>query len=368
MSNYPLQLVKFPSKGADSFFDAIKQRVNEYFESNQLSRHANAQMRMKTIAMLSMYFLPYFFIVTGVVSSSLWIFYVLWAIMGFGIAGIGTSVMHDSNHGSYSENNTVNFLLGSVLNVLGGYSRNWKIQHNILHHTYTNLDGLDEDIDAGILLRMSPHAPYRKFHRFQHLYAWFLYAVMNIFWVTYKDYKGLNKYNKNGLLRKEKVSYKTALTELTAFKVFYIVYILVLPVLFSGVLWYHVVIGFLLMHVIGGLLLACTFQLAHVMESSEYPVPSDTRKMENNWAVHQLLNTTNFAPKNKLLSWYIGGLNYQIEHHLFPHICHVHYPKIAKIVEEEAAKFQLPYNVQPTLITALGEHKRMLKKLGRSSS
>jgi linoleoyl-CoA desaturase len=275
--------------------------------------------------------------------------------------------MHDSNHGAYSENKVVNQFLGSVLNILGGYSRNWRIQHNILHHTYTNLEGLDEDIDAGVLLRMTPNKPHHSFHRFQHLYAWFLYMIMNLFWVTVKDFRQLIRYEKTDMLRKEKVTLKKAVWELSLLKVVYVAYIIVLPLLFANVAWYHVILGFVLMHMMAGLGLACIFQPAHVMETSTFPEPTPARKMEDSWAVHQLLNTTNFCPGSKVTAWFIGGLNYQIEHHLFPQICHIHYPKISAIVAETAREYNLPYNVQKTFFHAILEHGRMLKVLGKSA-
>lgn len=364
MSEQKLSIVKFAPKGTDNFHDAVKKRVEEYFSSNNISKLYNSTMVIKTIAMIGMYFIPYALIVSGVASVNPILFYAMWVIMGVGIAGIGSSVMHDSNHGAYSNNNLVNSALGGLLNVLGGYARNWRIQHNVLHHTYTNVDGLDEDIDAGILLRMSPNSKHIGMHKYQHLYAWLLYGIMNVYWVTVKDYKCLIKYGKNGMIKKEKITLTRALIELTAYKVMYFGYIIVLPLLFANVAWYHVVLGFVSMHLVAGLLLACIFQLAHVMDTSEYPTAGENNKMENSWAVHQLLNTANFAPNNKLLSWYIGGLNFQIEHHLFPQICHVHYPKLSKIVEQVAKEHNVPYNVQPTFRRALLTHALMLKHLG----
>jgi len=357
-------LVKFAPKGEEGFYDTVRQRVEEYFRENDVSKYANRAMKIKTVVMMALYFLPYAFVVTGLIATPLWLFYGAWVLMGLGIVGIGTSVMHDSNHGSYSDKQFVNGFLGNVLNILGGYSRNWRIQHNILHHTYTNLEGLDEDIDAGVMLRMSPHKPLHGYHRYQHIYAWFLYMLMNIFWVTVKDFRQLIKYNEEGLLKKEKITLRNAILELSFMKVFYIFYIIVLPIFFSGVAWQHVLLGFLAMHMMAGLGLACVFQPAHVMETSTFPVPPENRKMEESWAVHQVLNTTNFAPDSKLTAWFIGGLNYQIEHHLFPHICHIHYPKIAPIVAKTAKEYNIPYNVQKTFAGALAEHGKMLKLLG----
>ncbi|MES2704598.1 MAG: acyl-CoA desaturase [Bacteroidota bacterium] len=360
------QIVKFAPKGKDGFYDVVKFRVNEYFEMNGISPYSNSTMYVKTVAMLSMYFVPYLFIVTGLASVSLVAFYAAWLVMGLGIIGIGTSVMHDSNHGAYTENKTVNHLLGSVLNILGGYSRNWKIQHNILHHTYTNIEGLDEDIDAGPIIRMSPEKPLYKMHRYQHIYCWAVYCIMNLYWIIAKDYLMLARYNKNGMLVKQKISYGKAVLELSLLKVMYVAYIVVLPIMFANVGWQHIVGGIVLMHVLAGFGLACIFQPAHVVETSDFSRPSDERKMENNWAVHQVMNTADFAPNNKLVCWFIGGLNFQIEHHLFPHICHVHYPKLAKIVRSVANDFDIPYQVMPTFRNAIWEHGKMLKKLGRN--
>ena len=360
------QIVKFAPKGTASFYDDVKQRVNEYFQTNNIPEHYNTSMVVKTVAMISMYFVPYIAIVTGLVHFSLLLYYASWLVMGLGIVGIGTSVMHDSNHGAYTTNKTVNNLLGGLLNVLGGYAQNWKIQHNILHHTYTNVEGLDEDIEGGKGLRMSPEKELLPIHRYQHIYAWLLYCVMNLYWITAKDYLMLFRYAKNGLLQKQKLTLKKGLIELSLLKVFYVAYIIVLPIMFSGVAWYHVIGGMVLMHVMAGLGLACIFQPAHVVETSDYSPPNDERKMEHSWAVHQVMNTANFAPNNKLVCWFIGGLNFQIEHHLFPHICHVHYPKLSRIVASVAAEHNIPYNVMPTFRSALYAHGKMLKRLGRN--
>lgn len=360
------QIVKFAPKGKDSFYDVVKSRVNDYFQTNNISPYSNTTMYVKTVAMVSMYFVPYIVIVSGIASVSLPLFYAMWVVMGLGIVGIGTSVMHDSNHGAYTENKSVNNFLGSLLNILGGYSLNWKIQHNILHHTYTNIEGLDEDIEAGPILRMSPEKKLRKFHRFQHLYAWAVYCIMNLYWITAKDYLMLFRYHKNGLLVKQKTTLTKTLIELTLLKVLYVAYVIVVPIMFAHVAWYHVVLGIVAMHVLAGFGLACIFQPAHVVETSDYARPSDERKMENNWAIHQVMNTADFAPNNKLVCWFIGGLNFQIEHHLFPHICHVHYPQIAKIVADVAGEFNIPYQVMPTFRSALLAHGKMLYKLGHN--
>jgi linoleoyl-CoA desaturase len=363
-----LNIVRFAPRGKDSFFEDVISKVDAYFEENNLSQYANTTMWVKTIIMLLLYFVPYILMVTGTGAVSLWLFYGYWVLMAIGMIGIGTSVMHDANHGTYSPNNKVNNFISHILEVIGGYTVTWRIQHNVLHHTYTNIAGLDEDIDSIKLLRFSPRQPWHWYHRYQYIYAWFFYMMMTLFWMTAKDYMQVVRYKQHDLLVKEKVSLGNAIFRITLYKLFYYGYIIVLPVLFSGVAWYHVVFGFLIMHFIAGFFLSCIFQPSHIVESSEFalPVLSDGKgKMENSWAIHEVANTADFAPRNHLLSWFIGGLNFQIEHHLFTGICHVHYPRLAPIVQTSCNLFHIPYHVEPTFLKALGDHLRMLKILGR---
>lgn len=358
-----LDIVRFASKNSDGFYDTLKKRVDAYFTENNIDPHGNVSMKMKTFAMVSMYLIPYFVMVSGV-ATNLWVFYGLWFMMGVGMTGIGCSVMHDSNHGSYSDNKTLNKYLGKIIALVGGYEVTWKIQHNILHHTYTNIEGLDDDINAGVFLRFSPHSKKYFMHRFQHIYAWVLYGLLTLQWATVKDFRQVYDYHKKDLLKKEKLTLSQAMIQLVFYKLFYYLYIIVVPVFVMGLAWQHVLIGFVIMHFTAGFLLSVIFQLAHVMEGCEFPMPSDDKKMENSWAVHQVLNTANFSPRSPLMNWFVGGLNRQIEHHLFPHICHVHYKNIAKYVKQTAEEFGLPYQEQPTFLHAIVVHGKMLRKLG----
>jgi linoleoyl-CoA desaturase len=361
-----LEIVRFAPKNGEGFYDTLKKKVDAYFTENKIDPAGNSAMWTKTIAVVSMYLIPYAFMVSGIAASNLLVFFGLWFMMGIGMVAIGCSVMHDSNHGSYSHNKTLNASLGKIIALVGGYEVTWKIQHNILHHTYTNIEGLDDDINAGIFLRFSPHSKRYKFHRFQHYYAWLLYGMLTLQWATIKDFIQVYDYHKKDLLKKEKTNLKKALTRVSIYKLLYYAYIVFIPVFVTGIAWQYVLIGFLIMHFTAGLLLSCIFQLAHVMESCEFPLPSEDNKMENSWAIHQVLNTANFSPRSKIMSYFIGGLNRQIEHHLFPHICHVHYKKLARIVKETAQSYGLPYLEKPTFIHALIDHGRMLKKLGKA--
>lgn len=346
------------------FSTTLNKRVNEYFKSNNINRQGNLEMYVKTVCMFAIYFTPYFLILTGVVSGTIAL--VASAIvMGLGLAGIGLSVMHDANHGAYSKKAWVNDLLGYSLNLIGANAFNWKIQHNVLHHSYTNVHDHDEDISPRGVLRLSPSTPWKKAHRYQFIYAWFLYGLMTIAWLGFKDFVRIVRYHKAGLMRSQKASVAREWTILVTSKIAYIAYIVVIPVLVTSLLWWQVILGVIIMHYIAGFVLAIIFQPAHVVEGTAYPVPDDSNTLETNWAVHQLLTTSNFGNRNRWFSWYVGGLNFQIEHHLFPNVCHVHYRAISGIVRSTANEFGLPYKTFNTFMEALRGHRRLLKELGK---
>lgn len=354
--------LKFAPGNAD-FFSTLTQRVNGYFKTNHIERTANTEMVVKTVFMFALYFVPYFVLISGSVASA-WGMLGLCLIIGLGKAGIGLSVMHDANHGSYSNKTWVNNLLGISLNLIGGHAVNWKVQHNVLHHTYTNVHDVDEDISPRGVLRMAPGSTWHPLHRYQHIYAWFFYGLLTFVWIVAKDYSRLVKYEKEGLLKKQKTTAAKEWTILIVSKIFYFSYIIVLPLVLLPVTWWQVALGFFVMHFVSGFILAIIFQPAHVVDGTEYPEADGKGNLENNWAIHQLLTTTDFGHKNKILSWYVGGLNYQVEHHLFPNICHVHYRNIAPIVEQTAKEFGLPYKSKDTFFQAVAAHAKLMKELG----
>lgn len=354
--------LKFANRQQE-FFLTLNQRVNAYFKTNQLERTGNSEMVFKTIFMFSLYFVPYFLLISGITTNP-WMLLGLCVVMGLGIAGIGLSVMHDANHGAYSSKPWVNNLLGLSLNLVGGHALNWKVQHNVLHHTYTNVHEVDEDISPRGVLRMAPDSKWMPMHKYQHYYAWFFYGLLTLVWVLVKDFGRLIKYQREGLLKKQRTTAAKEWSFMLLTKAIYFGYLIAVPVMLLPITVGQALLGFFVMHYIAGFILAIIFQPAHVVEGTEYPMPDAQGNLENNWAIHQLHTTTNFGHKEKLFSWYVGGLNYQVEHHLFPTICHVHYRNIAKIVEQTAAEFGLPYKSKDTFFQAIAAHARQLKMLG----
>ncbi len=359
--------VKFINKEKSVFYPTLTKRVDAYFRENNISKHANSAMVLKTIVLLLVYLLPFVLLLS--LQPPLWISLFLWFIMALGVGGIGMSIMHDGNHGAYSSNRSVNFIMGHMANLLGASAFNWKLQHNVLHHTFTNVVHMDEDIDDKLsLLRFSPHTTVKRVHRLQWLYAFLFYGIPTLYWVTFKDFIQFVKHIRSGVNNNTKAKNIEIITRISLVKIGYFFTMIVLPVFILGIPFYEVLIGFVLMHFVAGVLITVIFQLAHTVEGTDHPLPNESGIIENDWAIHQMRTTANFSPDNKWLSWYIGGLNYQVEHHLFPGISHVHYPKIASIVRKTAEEYGIPYMVKDTFWQALRSHVATLKRFGRMPS
>ena len=320
-------------------------------------------MFTKTIFMLGLFFIPLFILNSGIVSSPL-VLFILYIISGLGMAGIGMGVMHDAIHGSYSKNRNINKFLGYTMNLIGGSATVWKIQHNVLHHTYTNIHEADDDINMPSFLRFSPNAKKYWWHRFQHIYIWFFYGMSTISWVTAKDFIRLRRYQKMGFFKRKNELQKETL-KIIGWKVLYYSYTLVLPIFMVSLAPWLIILAFVTMHFITGICLSLVFQTAHIIRSTEFPLPDQHGVVENDWWKHQLVTTSNYAPGSIFFSWLIGGLNYQIEHHLLPHICHIHYSQLSPIVARTAKEFGITYLTKKTFAAAILDHVTMLRELGK---
>lgn len=320
-------------------------------------------MIWKSVFMLSLFFVPLIIINLGVISN-VWLLFTLYLVSGIGMSGVGMGVMHDAVHGAFSKNRHVNKFMGYTLNLIGANANMWKIQHNVLHHTYTNVDDADQDIDAPFFLRFSPHTKRYWIHRFQHIYVWFFYGLSTMSWVTIKDFIQVARYKKMGFIKNKK-EFTKELFKISGWKVAYYGYALILPMIMVPVAWWIVLLAFISMHFLTGIFISVIFQLAHVMPGSEFPQPDENGLIASDWSIHQLATTSNFSPKSRVLSWMIGGLNYQIEHHLLPNICHIHYRDISRIVAETAEEYGIPYRTRKTFVGAIWDHVKMLRQLGK---
>ncbi len=346
-----------------NFSSTLRVRVNEYFKINQLNKQGGASIIWKAIVMMSIYFCPYIIIICGSIVNP-WVFMSMWGVMGVGLAGIGMSITHDANHNSFSKNHFVNRVAGYSMNLVGATPFLWKIQHNHLHHSFTNVHGFDTDIETPFILRFSPNEPHRWYHRFQHLYIWLFYSVSTLSWMTIKEFIQIVKFYKRGYIKTRR-SFIVELIKLIGWKVIYYSYMILIPmfVLPFNDIW--VVAGFLFMHLVSGIIISLVFQTAHVMPEVNFIRTDSEMKINNNWMVHQMETTCNYAPNNRFFTWFAGGLNFQIEHHLFTNISHIHYRDISSIVIETAEEFGIKYHQHSSFLRAVWAHLGMLKKLGR---
>ena len=332
--------------GGGEFHAELQQRLHAYFEEQARSRHGGVRIAVKIGVMFS--WLAGSWALAMFAHPPAWLLVLLCVSIGLAMAGVGFCVMHDANHGATSSSARLNRILSLSLDLLGASSLLWRDKHNVKHHTYTNVAGADPDLEGGVpFLRLAPWQQRRAWHRYQHLYVWAIYAVFPLTWWCVDDLRGLFD-----LPRRERLT-------LLAGKAVFVCWAFVLPAalhpswgLFA--LWAVAVITL-------GNVLAAVFQLAHCVGEARFVTPGEANVP---WAQHQVATTVDFAPGNALLGWYLGGLNYQVEHHLFARVCHVHYPALSRIVREACAKHGLRYRCEPTLRSALAANYRWLRALG----
>lgn len=344
---------------SDGFLAALRERVERYFQTTGRRQRDCPRMYLKTVLLAVWFLASYGLLVFGGLST--WFVVPLALSLGLAMAAIGFNVQHDGSHRAYSNHAWVNRLMALSLDVLGASSYVWSRKHNTIHHSYTNIVDHDDDINIGILGRLAPHQPRFGFHRLQHYYLWALYGFLYLKWTLYDDFRDvlLGKIGGHRLPRPQGWD----LAIFLAGKVIFFAWALALPLLLHPVV--YVLLVYLLASFVLGLVLSVVFQLAHCVEEAAFPLPApETGRMESAWAVHQIETTVDFARRNWLLSWYVGGLNYQIEHHLFPRICHIHYPALATLVEETCREFGLRYVAHDTFVAGLVSHFRLLRRMG----
>lgn len=345
------------------FHKELKQRVDDYFKNNNLSKTGGWRIFIKTLFIGVLTISSY---ISLVFYAENWQMVLLSAfLLAQGFVLIGFNIMHDSVHGSFSKWRILNKVLGYSLNMIGGSQRLWYHKHNVLHHTYTNIAGVDTDLESDGLLRLSPNQEWRPWHRFQIIYALPVYCFLTLSMVFWTDYSKFFS-NSIGPYKMPKATFSEASLFFIT-KALYFFYALALPMFFYPVL--NVLGVFILVHFILGLTMSVVFQLAHTVEENDFPVaiiPDNI--IENEWAIHQVETTANFSPKSTLANLYMGGLNFQIEHHLFAKISHVHYRRLSKVVQKACQDFDIRYTSYSTMLKAFGTHCRFLYEMGKKSA
>jgi linoleoyl-CoA desaturase len=350
--------VSFNNKG-QTFYSSLKKSVDEHFNEHKIKKTGNWKLYTKALVLIPLSIAIYLFFLIGTYSPVAGI--ALCVLLGLTLVSIAFNVMHDACHGSYSSRSWVNELLGLTMNALGSNAYIWKIKHNVVHHTYTNVDGIDDDIIKTPLLRHCASQKWMPGHRFQFIYMFPIYSLSTILWVFVTDL--IKYFSRRIVVTEMKISAREHLM-FWGSKILYVFFYVVLPVMLLG--WQTWLIGYLIVNCTMGLTLALVFQLAHVVEKTSFEEAGpDARVIDSEWAIHEIKTTANFAPDNRIISWFVGGLNYQVEHHLFPRVSHIHYSAISKIVKKHCNDFGLPYHCYPTMASAVASHIRVMKQLGR---
>lgn len=346
------------------FSRTLNRRVGDYFQERKIDPQAGPSMVLKSMVLFGAYAGVYLLILLGGISS-LPVLFFLWALLGLGQSFIGMSIMHDAVHGAYTKNRLASLLLQIPIIAIGVEPKIWHIEHNVLHHTYPNVEGIDQDIHPRIVFRFTEHQSRKWYHGYQHIYATFFYGLLIIEWMTVKDFMKVARYHRQGFFRSGWETARVTCIVLVKKLVFYGIFLWI-PLQLLPFSAFAIAGMFGTMLVVAGISMTIVFQLAHVVSGCE--AEGDPAQLsEKNWHVHQLETTCDFAHGNKLVSYLIGGLNYQVEHHLFPQICHVHYPAIAGIVRQTAKEFGVPYHYKNTFRDAVRSHYAHLRQLGKKT-
>jgi linoleoyl-CoA desaturase len=355
--------IKFKEKNLPEFNikDILNKTINNFFTSTSRSKTGDITMWIKSYIILCLYLGSYLCLI--IFQPTLWFAFLLVIIMGMGYIGVGMCIMHDAAHKAYSNKSWLNTLLSWSVFLLGNNNTNWRIQHNDHHHHNTNIYNHDEDLDAGGWLRLAENSKSKKIHRYQHIYCWGIYCFYTLGRFV-GEFLRISKYKKMGLEKKfTGQSSKIEYGKLLIIKIIYIIFMIFLPLQITTYSFLEIILGVFIMHAVSGLMIAIIFQLAHVVEGAEQPEP-ENGYINTNWTVHEINTTANFNT-SKLFSWFIGGLNYQIEHHLFQKICHVHYKKLAPVVKKTIEDYDLQYKCFPSFFAALISHFRKMRQLGK---
>jgi linoleoyl-CoA desaturase len=344
------------------FQKVLNERVKAYLSDNHISGRDVPAMYLKTVVMLAWWLGTYLLLLLGHFPPLVNI--ILCLVWAMAIAAVGFNVVHDANHNGYSDHQFINRLVSFSADMIGLSGFRWRIKHNVWHHTYTNIAGYDDDVETFGLMRLTPRAPWKPLHKLQ---AWYFPAVYSLiaFDFIMRDFMMalFGKSDDNHVYPKMSPADKITFWfgKLFFFSIMFVFPLLVFP-------WWQVLIGFLMVMLSVSLILGVIFQLAHINRYAAFPEPvGDPLHIDNEWAIHQVETTVDFAPHNRLLSFYIGGLNFQIEHHLLPHICHLNYPRLAPIVRATCEEFGIQYHCYSTWRQAFGSHWHELRYVGQAS-
>jgi len=310
-----------------------------------------------------------YFSITGLLYYSLYrinnpvVFIAGFVAYGFSALLFAFNFSHDFSHNSVFKNKRANnFCFIAIYAIVGAHAEAWKQRHIKSHHYAPNVEGYDSDLGISSLIRVIPGSRFCWFHRFQHLYAPLAYTSYSIFWIFIKDFIIL--FSKDQYTEKKGFIYHISFW---IQKMFYLTIILVLPLIFTQQPWYIVIAGFLLMQLLQSLFLLFTFFMTHHVEKTAYPTVDKDGYINSSWLMNQVKSSNDMHPFSETANFILGGFNNHIAHHLFPHIHHIHYPRLNRILYGVLQAHGIIPN-QTSYWGGIVSHMRLLKKMSRQTT
>src|SRR6185503_9894076 len=343
----------------NDFYKLLQKDVSTYLQTKTNHQYADSFMVLKIFFCLLLYGISYSQYINSSYNYLQWVGWCL--VFGFSNMLLGVNIAHDAIHRALFRKKWLNKIAGLNFDLIGISSYTWKLKHNYVHHQYPNVMHVDTDIEAGPLLRFSPADKKRWFHRYQHIYAPFIYILFSLHMVFINDILLLPRLLRLGYPHRQhsKWIFVTILFQ----KLVYIFVTLLLPLYQLPFAARQVIAGFLLMHFTLSLFLALVLLPSHLFEKTSFSAVTPAGDLGEDWTVHQLNTTLDFAAQSRLVHFLFGGFNTNVVHHLFPGICHCHYKELSGFVAKRAAELDLPYH-HSTLRGAIVSHFKTLKKLG----
>jgi linoleoyl-CoA desaturase len=343
-----------------SFPKVLRRRLETFFVDANISPKADPTMWAKIA--IGMAVLAGSWIALYALHPAPWAFVALYVLGGLAQTFLLLNIAHDSNHNAISRRPAINKSLNYVFDLCGISSYMWRILHHRGHHSCINLHGEDDAIEGRGLFRFTPHDPRAPLHRFQHIYALFLYALFSLEYVFVRDFQSFF-FPAHDYLTRTKHPLREYVI-LFAGKAFYLTYMLVLPVLVMKEPLLLVLAAFFVVHLIVGISVVLVFQTTHVIEDTYFPLQ---RSEFENGVYHVFATTADYATENPVVGWLVGGLNHHVVHHLCPYVCHTHYAPLTRIVKQTAEEFGVPYRQHTTMTKAVWHHLQLLKQLGNEN-
>lgn len=344
------------------FYNELQSRVSDHFKAQIGSIRPNGVYWLKIILFLCCYctICLWILFITSSLTSIL-----LYCLLGILAVLIGLNIGHDAAHGSLSKHRYVNQIGLLAFDLVGANAYMWQNRHVHAHHPFPNLIHLDSDIQQTKLVRIFPGDVLRPWQRFQHWYMPILYLFYIPYWLFYRDFHDFLRPSIGAWVSKGHKPIQVIRMILA--KVFFLTYTLALPLIFAPIPVSSVLTGFVLMFICASITVSIALISTHVGEHSSFPESEESESLGHSWAAHQVITTTDFATQNVLLTQAFGAFNHHAVHHLFPHICHIHYPKLTPILVEVAAKYGIPYTCEHSWTRSALSHWRLLRSRSKMS-